>query len=648
MSTDITELKKAQEALRHSEERCREVTESRNKYQALIETTNDFFWEMDVFGRYTYCSPQMKTLWGYEPQEMIGKTPFDQAPPSVREQGIRQFQEIAKTPRPFIIEDLALDVNKHQINIEINGAPFFDANGKLLGFRGITRDVTNRKHAEETISQNQKTFSELVERAPFGIYVVDSQLHISHMNAGSQTRLFRNVRPVIGRDLTEAIRIIWPEPVAAPIIDAFRHTLETGEPYYSHHFTNQRYDVKTVESYEWEPHRMTLPDGKYGVICYYFDSTRMRETEAALRKSEERFFKAFHSSPVGMNITSLKDARVVEVNESLLQLSEYSREEVIGHNSAELHIRSPEEQRKMSLIIFEKGRLRNYENQIRTKTGKLKTILSSVERIAFHGQEHIISTDVDITERKKAEEALKEATRLAEDRARRLDVANKDLESFSYSVAHDLRSPLRSINGFSSMLSEDYGTKLDEAGKHYLEKIQQSTKWMGELIDDILKLSTVSRAEMKNESVNLSSLAKNIVGKLQDNEQERKVEFRITEDLTTEGDRNLLEILLENLLENAWKFTSKTKHPVITVGKTTHEGQTVFYVKDNGAGFDPAFSEKLFKPFERLHGTEYPGTGVGLASAQRIVSRQGGRIWAEGAEGKGATFYFSLSPLCRL
>ena len=166
-------------------------------------------------------------------------------------------------------------------------------------FITVFDNITERKQAEEAVIRSQKTFFELVERAPFGIYVVDSQFRIAQMNAGSQDGAFRNVRPVIGRDFAEAMRILWPEPVAAEIIAAFRHTLETGEPYYSPRFINPRHDVGTVESYEWELHRMTLPDGQYGVICYYFDSTKLREAEAALRESEERLRFALESCQIG-------------------------------------------------------------------------------------------------------------------------------------------------------------------------------------------------------------------------------------------------------------------------------------------------------------------------------------------------------------
>jgi len=177
-----------------------------------------------------------------------------------------------------------------------------------------------------------------------------------------------------------------------------------------------------------------------------------------------------------------------------------------------------------------------------------------------------------------------------------------------------------------------------------MEKIESSTQWMGELIDDILRLSRVSRSEMNLESVDLSALAKSILSKFQVRDPDRKVEIDVAEDLVACGDRGLVEILLENLLANAWKFTAKVSRPAISVGSRMVDGEPLFFVKDNGIGFDQAYAGKLFKPFERLHGAEFAGSGIGLAIALRIVQRHRGRIWAESAPDKGATFFFTLPP----
>src|SRR5580658_965948 len=229
-------------------------------------------------------------------------------------------------------------------------------------------------------------------------------------------------------------------------------------------------------------------------------------------------------------------------------------------------------------------------------------------------------------------------------RTAELVLANKNLEAFTYSVAHDLRSPLRALSGYSEALTEDYGDRLDETGRWYTERIQVATERMGALIDDLLLLAQVSRAEMSLGPVDLSAEVAAIAGELQAREPGRRVRFAIHDGVWVNADRTLIRTVLQNLVENAWKYTGKRDGATIEFGATAAEDARVCcYVRDNGAGFDPAFVGKLFQPFQRLHAiTEFPGTGIGLASVRRIIERHGGRVWAEGAVGRGATFYFTL------
>jgi len=230
-----------------------------------------------------------------------------------------------------------------------------------------------------------------------------------------------------------------------------------------------------------------------------------------------------------------------------------------------------------------------------------------------------------------------------QERTVQLKAANLELETFSYSVSHDLRAPLRHINGFSQALEEEYSDRLDEQGKQYVQAVRSATQEMSQLIDDILRLARVTRSEMHTEPVDLSEKAKTILAELQTTDAARTVTIDIEEGLTTNGDRRLLRILLSNLLENAWKFTSKREQPQITFGGQQVDGETQYFVRDNGAGFDMAYVNKLFGAFQRLHrGGEFEGTGIGLATVRRIVTRHGGRVWAEGAVNEGATFYFTL------
>jgi signal transduction histidine kinase len=228
-------------------------------------------------------------------------------------------------------------------------------------------------------------------------------------------------------------------------------------------------------------------------------------------------------------------------------------------------------------------------------------------------------------------------------RTAELETANKELEAFSYSVSHDLRTPLRGINGFSQALLEDYADQLDHTGRSYLQRVRAAAVNMGQLIDDLLGLAQITRSELHREPVDMSALAREVASALQQRDPERQVAFAIGERLAARGDRRLLRVLLENLIGNAWKFTSKRPRASIAFGAACHDGTTVYFVRDDGDGFDMAYAHKLFGAFQRLHAmAEFEGTGIGLATVHRIVHRHGGRVWAEGAVGQGATFYFTL------
>lgn len=239
---------------------------------------------------------------------------------------------------------------------------------------------------------------------------------------------------------------------------------------------------------------------------------------------------------------------------------------------------------------------------------------------------------------------LEEKVREISRRRAELQAANQELESFSYSVSHDLRAPLRGITGFSQILEEEYRDRLDGRGIQYLQRVQEAARQMSQLIDALLSLSKVRGAELKRLPINLSALAAAIALELQAKEPQRRAEFTIAPELTVQGDPTMLRAVLENLLGNAWKFTAKLDQAHIEFGATSSgEGSPAFFIRDNGAGFNEKYVEKLFLPFQRLHGSEeFPGTGIGLATVQRIILRHGGRIWAEGAPGRGAIFYFTL------
>ncbi len=257
-----------------------------------------------------------------------------------------------------------------------------------------------------------------------------------------------------------------------------------------------------------------------------------------------------------------------------------------------------------------------------------------------------VVTFIDISVRKYSENELKKyrdhLEELVAERTTELTRINGELEAFSYSVSHDLRAPLRAIDGFSQALQEDYAGQIGETGIDYLQRICAGSQHMGILIDDLLSLSRVSRIEMNRTDVNLSLLAEKSISTLREIHPQRKVEVKISDNIQAQGDAHLLEIVLDNLMANAWKYTSKKQSACIEFGITEKEYENIYYVKDDGAGFDMQYATKLFSAFQRLHGNEFEGTGIGLATVSRIIHRHGGKIWATAQPGQGATFYFTL------
>jgi len=332
--------------------------------------------------------------------------------------------------------------------------------------------------------------------------------------------------------------------------------------------------------------------------------------------------------------------KIASWNPGAERIKGYSAKEIIGQHFSIFYSKEDQESKrpdKELVVAREKGR---YEEEgWRIKKNGDKFWASVIITPTRDSEGRILGYSKitrDITEKRKHEEALQQKTR-------ELATLNEELEAFSFSVSHDLRAPLRGIDGFCQALLEDYSEKLDDQGKTYLEYVRQGTQKMGRLIDDLLNLSRYSRREMNMTTINLSKMAKDMIARIEREEPNEKRDVTIQPDMQTKGDEGLISAALENLVRNAWKFTKKSSQPKIEIGAEKQEGKNVFYVRDNGAGFDMKYYDKLFGVFQRLHSeSEYEGTGVGLATVRRIINRHGGKIWATSQVGQGTTFWFSL------
>jgi len=384
------------------------------------------------------------------------------------------------------------------------------------------------------------------------------------------------------------------------------------------------------------------------IQCNIRDVSARKRAEEALHHAHERLRRFVDSNVVGVLIADA-DGGVLEANDYYLRLIGFSRDE-LARGGVEWRAVTPPEwlaaDERALRELRELGKCTPYEKEYLRRDGARVPVL--LAEAALPGPDaEIAAFALDLTELKRAEQEVRrlnaELEERVRERTRQLEMANKELEAFAYSVSHDLRAPLRGIDGWSLALLEDYGGSLDDRARQYLDRVRADAQRMGQLIDDMLELARVARTPLTRGPVNLSALAETIVGRLRAAYPDRLVETVIEPGVIGHGDATLLEVAMSNLLDNAWKFCSSRRPAHIAFGATRLDGERVFFVRDDGVGFDMAYAEKLFGVFQRLHRTsEFPGTGVGLAIVQRIVHRHGGRVWAEAEVDHGATFSFTL------
>jgi PAS domain S-box-containing protein len=380
------------------------------------------------------------------------------------------------------------------------------------------------------------------------------------------------------------------------------------------------------------------------------DTTERHLADEAARRTGA-YTRSLIEASLDPLITIAPDGKITDVNNATEKVTGLSRQQLIGTDFLD-YFTDPGKARAGYEQVFREGLVQDYELEIRHRDGHVTPVLynAAVYQDEAGDVIGVSAAARDISERKRAEEVIRKLNEELAQRARRhaaeLEATNKELEAFTYSVSHDLRGPLRHIDGFSKLLLEEYSADLPEDARRYLSRIRDGTRRMGMMVDDLLNLTRVGRKELSMQLTGLSSLLEEAIRDLQPEMATREIEWRIGKLPFVECDPALVKQVFANLLSNALKFTRTRERAVIEVGETTQDGRVVIFVRDNGVGFSMKYVDKLFGVFQRLHRPEdFEGTGIGLATVQRIVHKHGGRVWAEGELNKGATFYLTLEAV---
>ena len=494
------------------------------------------------------------------------------------------------------------------------------------------------------VAQRENRLSAIFHASPIGISVTSvADGKILEVNDAA-LRLYGYERDaVIGRTLADLV--IYTDPAQREELVRQLRTQGSAENL-PIAFRNSRGENLMLEI---SGRVVTLQDAQC-LVAMMKDVTEPRRLEGLLRSSDERYRALFDGNPMPVFAVDTATMNFIAVNKAAIDKYGYSREELLAMTIVDLQI--PEDREGISAELSGRyaqgaGKVERLARRHCTKDGQVILAEVTAQPFAFDNRIARLISVNDVTEsRRVASEILKlnvELERRVEQRTHDLQVANRELESFAYSVSHDLRAPLRALNGFSRLLETQYAGRIDDEGRGMLRRVRQAADRMGQLIDDLLKLSRISRQEMKRGPVDLSALARESAEDLQGAEPERKVEWVIAPQVTAEGDPGLLRVVLQNLIGNAWKYSSKRDTARIEFGIFEKDGRPAYFVSDNGAGFDMEYADKLFGAFQRLHSpAEFPGIGIGLATVARIIHRHKGDVGADGRIGEGARFYFTL------
>jgi PAS domain S-box-containing protein len=561
------------------------------------------------------------------------------------------------TPARFIIPWKASNAGDvdfkggRDLYIDVSIFPILDKNRELTNAVCQWVNITDRKLAEEALRKSEELFHSTLDNMMEGCQIIGADWRYLYVNEVVAKQGRRPAKEFVGRTMMEC----YPGIKTTPMFELLAQCMKDRLP----RQMENEFVYENGEKAWFQLAVQPVPEGVFVLSLGITERKRaedelkkhryhleelVKERTAELKKSEEKF-RTLADFTYDWEYWLDPERRMLYISPSCERITGFSPDSFYKEPQFINTIIHPDDRQSFEnhVGLYHVGNKHSESDErefrIVDRNGGTKWIAHVCAPITGEGGAYLGRrvSNRDITKRKHAEEELRR-------QSVELEATNRELESFAYSVSHDLRAPLRTIDGFSQIIIDDYSGKLDEQGKNYLLRVKSATQRMGQLIDDMLKLSRITRQELKREETDLSMMVRKISAELSHNQPERQVEFVIKPGCAEDCDRQLIGIALENLIGNSWKYSSRHTSARIEFGATEKDGKTVYFVRDDGAGFDPAYADKLFSPFQRLHAaSEFEGNGIGLATIQRIVRKHGGSVWAEGQVEKGATFYFTLT-----
>jgi PAS domain S-box-containing protein len=636
---DLTERKLAEEMLRVSDGRYRMA-------QAISRSGN---WEYNLQTTHFWGSDEAKRIYGFNPEQDSFSTEEVEACIPERERVHQALVDLIEAGTAYNLEFEIRPRNSSEPRFIASVAELQrDKRGNPLLVAGVIQDITERKRAEEALLESENRFRQFFENQPEYCYMISPDGLVLDVNRAALEVLAYRKEELVGKSL-QAIYA----PESLPKMREYFEEWKTA---------GKLSDVELVILSKCGEKRTVLLSADMvknaeGIVIHSIsvqrDITERKKAEEALKASEERFRRLAENARDAIYRMSLPDGIYEYMSPAASELSGYTPEEFYGSPQLICKIVHPDwygyfEEQWSRLLRGEMSP--TYEYPIIHKGGDIRWMNQRNILIRDEGGRIIAIEGIitDITERKRVEERIhklnQELEQRVKDRTVQLQAANKELESFAYSVSHDLRAPLRHVDGFLELLQKRTATVLDEQSRHYMATISDSAKRMGVLIDDLLSFFRMGRQEMSRMQVDLGALVREVIREFEPETQGRDIHWRIADPPVVTGDRAMLRIVLVNLISNALKFTRLREQAEIEIDcLPSRETETTVFVGDNGVGFDMKYAGKLFGIFERLHSVdEFEGIGVGLANVRRIINRHGGKTWAEGEVGHGATFYFTL------